>query len=461
VSIQDISTKHQLIAFLKGFFAVKGATGGSPGGSDSQIQYNDAGSFGGSADFKWTGTAVEVTGAVVVNSGDRGLHISGAADATLLDITYDGASATAPALTVTGSNVGIGVSDPDCLLEILAASGRQLKLSENGTDNVTFDHRLGRFTISVDGGGGDPMVVQAGELGVVDGGYNLTPTAMFHASSSFDNVSLLRLDSAGNGCTLFVTGSGRVGIGTEEPDYTLHVAGDVGVDQSIRHNGDNDTRINFTDDRIRFDAGGLNLFGMHKKGSAPHQVTVNNGGNNVDFVINDNNSDVYFRADADEGRIGIWTEEPKTALSVVHDYATTTFENQLSDNEGGGHILKYGTGTLTAGKLYYLHTDASWNVTDLDDVTKGASQLLGIALGSSPTSDGMLLKGYAKIASGFVNGAAAIGQPVYVAGIMGEYTFTIASGTGDFVRVVGYCIDIDSSDILLYFDPDSTYIEIS
>jgi len=98
-------------------------------------------------------------------------------------------------LVVSGSAVGIGTTSPQMSLEILDPTG-QLRLSENDTDNATLSHRLGKFTISVCGGGGDPMVVQAGAVGVVDGGYGLTPTAMFHASSSYDDVSLLRLDAA-------------------------------------------------------------------------------------------------------------------------------------------------------------------------------------------------------------------------------------------------------------------------
>ncbi len=172
--------------------------------------------------------------------------------------------------------------------------------------------------------------------------------------------------------------------------------------------------------------------------------------------------DDIVRLSTATNKVGIGSTDPNTALSVVYDYATTTFENQISDNEGGGHIIKYGTGTLTAGKLYYLHTTAAWTPTDSDAVSTGGSQLLGIALGSSPTSNGVLLKGYAKIASGYVNGTAAIGKPVYVDnGTAGEYNFTAPSGTADFVRIVGYCIDIDSGDILLYFDPDKTWVKRS
>ena len=41
--------------------------------------------------------------------------------------------------------------------------------------------------------------------------------------------------------TLFVDADqDKVGIGTTTPDYTLDVAGDIGVDQYIYHNGDAD-----------------------------------------------------------------------------------------------------------------------------------------------------------------------------------------------------------------------------
>jgi len=186
--IPEVYDRGRLINFLEsdaGFL-----TASAPGGSDTQVQYNDAGSFGGSTNFKWTGTAVEITGAVVVNSGDKGLHISGTVNATLLDITYDGAGASSPALTVTGNNVGIGVSDPDCALEIFAGSGNQLKLSENGTDNTTFDHRNEVLTISVDGGGNAMFMDTKGlQVGKATFGVNSPKTAFeVHFSGAEGNL---------------------------------------------------------------------------------------------------------------------------------------------------------------------------------------------------------------------------------------------------------------------------------
>ena len=148
-----------------------------------------------------------------------------------------------------------------------------------------------------------------------------------------------------------------------------------------------------------------------------------------------------------------------TAMNVYYDYETETFENQLNDNEGGGDILKQGGGQAGAvGTLHFLHTDGTWDATDADAVATGGSQLLGIGLGAEI---GMLIKGFYKVASGNVEGTAAIGAPVYVSEESGKYDFTAPSGSGDFVRIIGYCIDIDSSDILLYFNPDSTFVEIT
>jgi hypothetical protein len=75
---------------------------------------------------------------------------------------------------------------------------------------------------------------------------------------------------------------------------------DILVGEYIRHKGDLNTRIYFTDDRLRFQAGGLDFAGMHKKVSTPHLVTINNGSNNIDFQVKDNSNNILFRTDADE-----------------------------------------------------------------------------------------------------------------------------------------------------------------
>ncbi len=115
---------------------------------------------------------------------------------------------------------------------------------------------------------------------------------------------------------VFFLANGSVGIGTDAPDYKLDVAGNIGINQYIYHNGDANTFINFTDNRVRINAGGNNHIDCQDESSAPHKVRINNGGNNIDFVIKDSSNNVYFTADASTSRVGIGTDTPSQALHV-------------------------------------------------------------------------------------------------------------------------------------------------
>ena len=151
-------------------------------------------------------------------------------------------------------------------------------------------------------------------------------------------------------------------------------------------------------------------------------------------------------------------------LQVVNNYNTTTFENQLSDGQvGSGEIIKYepgGSTTLTTGRLYFLCTDGTWDETDADNTSNGSKHLLGVALGTSATTHGVLLKGFVRIPSTEVlnlpGSGATDGLPLYISTTAGHFDFNPPSASGDFVRVVGYCLDDDSSDILHYFTPAPT-----
>ena len=64
--------------------------------------------------------------------------------------------------------------------------------------------------------------------------------------------------------------AGNLGLGTTTPNERLTVngnissSGDLTIGQYIQHHGDSDTLINFIDDEIRFQAGNLLLFDIHK-----------------------------------------------------------------------------------------------------------------------------------------------------------------------------------------------------
>ena len=91
--------------------------------------------------------------------------------------------------------------------------------------------------------------------------------------------------------------------------------------------------------------------------------------------------------------------------------------------------------------------------------------MLGIGLGAPSQVAGVLIKGFMRIPSTEVlnlpGSGACDGLPVYVSTTAGHFDFTAPSGNNDFVRIVGYALDDDNGDILIYFDPDKTHVVVS
>jgi len=169
-------------------------------------------------------------------------------------------------------------------------------------------------------------------------------------SSTFNEGSLdadFRVESDGNTHMLYVdAGNNKVGIGTDAPDYELDVAGNVGVDQYIYHNGDGNTFINFSDDKIILKAGGKAMVTMEEKGSAPHEVTINDGSNNIDFVVKGNGSNEgnpLLMCDASTGRVGInGVGSPECELHVDGDV-------KIAASSGDTSLIVQGTQDVTLG----------------------------------------------------------------------------------------------------------------
>ena len=126
-----------------------------------------------------------------------------------------------------------------------------------------------------------------------------------------------------------------------------------------------------------------------------------------------------------------------------------------------GDILYFGGGSTTQGDLCYLKEDGEWGQADADgaatgdDADRDAMGMLAIALGDDPDVDGMLLRGV--ITMDYDLGDC--GNPIYVSTTAGDMTSTAPSASGDFVRVLGYCLDDNNGQI--WFNPDSAWVEIA
>ena len=80
---------------------------------------------------------------------------------------------------------------------------------------------------------------------------------------------------------------------------------------------------------------------------------------------------------------------------------------------------------------------------------------MAIALGTDPDSDGMLLRGTFTLD----HDPGTIADELYVSTTAGDITGTAPSGSGDVVRVVGYCLDSTNGQI--WFNPSNDFIVLA
>ncbi len=172
----------------------------------------------------------------------------------------------------------------------------------------------------------------------------------------------------------------------------------------------------------------------------------------IDTVSDDATGNIVANADgditlnADAGTINL-----KDDTAVMGTFTTAGYagNRKFTKTEYGTHfqtqgdILYLGTGSTTQGDLCYLKEDGSWGQADADgaatgdDADRDAMGMLAIALGTDPDVDGMLVRGV--ITMDYDLGDC--GNPIYVSTTAGDMTSTAPSASGDFVRVLGYCLD--------------------
>jgi hypothetical protein len=206
-------------------------------------------------------------------------------------------------------------------------------------------------------------------------------------------------------------------------------------------------------------------YGVHidVAGATDNYSIVTENGVAIFNNLGDSASDFQVKGDTDDhllfigsstNNVGIGTNTPTSKLHVSGDYTfvhdpTTELTSSVS---GYGDIVTFGSGSLTAGGLYYLSALGAWVSTDANAAST-ATGMLAFALGSS-ASDGMLVRGYIKN-SGF---SATTGDIVYVSTTAGDVTTTAPSGSGDIIRIIGY--SVDGTNKIIYFNPDNSWVEV-
>jgi len=267
--------------------------------------------------------------------------------------------------------------------------------------------------------------------------------------------------------TVHISGSLKVKTGPTTGTGHLEVEGNVTASGNISSSGTvtaNTLRLSSTTDASvsstghAFQAGLTNSTNviidnneiMARNNGAVSNLHVNPDGGNITF-----NNSVSDKVIIGSGHV--------TASGNISSSGTITGQAGLTqhsitgttDGEAKGDIVKFGgTTSMTAGAIYHYKSNGTWELADADDNTK-SDGLLGVALGAASDINGVLLRGMVTLD----HDPGAVGDALYLTTTAGDVSATAPSGNGNIVRIVGYCLDASNGQI--WFNPDSTFVEVN
>ena len=131
-----------------------------------------------------------------------------------------------------------------------------------------------------------------------------------------------------------------------------------------------------------------------------------------------------------------------------------TKTNNTDGNNDGDIVYFGGTTSMEIGEIYYLTSSGTWALADAD-AESTAKGMLGVALGGSSDSNGVLVRGMVTLD----HDPGTVGDTLFLHTTAGQASSTAPSGNGDIVRVIGYCLDSTNGQI--YFNPDGTFVEVT
>ena len=370
----------------------------------------------------------------------------------------------------------------------------------DASPNVTSISASGAVTASVISSSGEIFCGDASSAGSVGGFRTTTANAngLYEAggrliiSCSDDLIPTIGDDcfftNAGNSVFTIKGGEQRVGINKTTPGQALEVVGNITASGTITSSGINIIgsgtaelevagKITASGNIVSYDeidlkdgsAGGDTLVRMYASNDdgiidvyQNNAVMTRIAGNGTSF-FKDNEGVLIgpgstIAAQSIGGSTTSLTVQGHTSMSgelyVDHRVFDTGSTTLGAVGGGMGDIVKFGGTTTIAGAIYQLKSAGTWALTDAD-AAADATGSIAVALGTNSTTNGMLLRGMAKLNH---DPGGGIGAPLYLSVNAGSSSNAAPTGNNDIARIIGYNIDTSGK---IYFNPDNTFVEVS
>ena len=308
---------------------------------------------------------IKIMGTATMRFGE-GVIVTGSAGSDLHSLVVTGSTTVLG--DITCNNISIG-ADASGTGRTISAGNTDTSLRFNAADGVDIVVG-GAFFISCDENASQDTIVFNTSGHDID--FRVESDNKTHQIFSDAGNDLLVLgsdveipDGVGSDTNIIISGSqdgqgNVVFTGDVVMSGGLNVHGDLEVAQKIIHAGDADTLITFNNNQIVLKAGNLALVTAEKNSSAPHEVTINDGSNNVDFVVKGNGSN--------EGNPGMKFDASTNKLGI-NGIGTPAYE---LDVDG---IINSRSDLYVSGSLYVvdtagLYADKIRRRSDSDNTTK-------------------------------------------------------------------------------------------
>lgn len=321
-------------------------------------------------------------------------------------------------ISYTGfAQVGIGNIDPQATLDISA------KAIPDNTDGILIP-RMDNFPTPAPTAAQDGMMIFVTGAGTPTKGFyywdsTAGPAAWVAITSNGGGTLDEAYDFGGTGVGRIITAdNGAVEI---QGNGGLRVEDDIIAAESIVHDADTNTFIQFTPDRIQLDAGGRNYIDIQH---ASQEIAFNEDSTETDVRVESGNETHMLFVDGSEDRVGINRNNPQATLQID------------GNMDGDGSAIIVNAGDTQNGMEMNLSGTSATNIDNVDGIDI-SHNVDFTGTGARPSGLSVTMNGSSTDAGSSVRGLSVSinGPSNYLGNVYGSYIQELSTADS---RLYGY-----------------------